>query len=75
MNIFVMCVLGMFLLSHRADAKCIRPTHLSKKRVMIKGDNVETNVYECAVKANEQVNFSDNYCKNCGCHSSDHDNT
>ncbi len=74
MKRFIVCVVSMFLMSHQADAKCTRLTHLTKKTIQEKGVKVETNKYDCFVKANEQGNFQDNYCKNCGCHTSDHDN-
>ena len=75
MKVLVLCVLGLFLLGNQAHAKCTRLTHVTKKMVRDKGVLTETNKYDCLVKAQEKDNFNDNYCKNCGCHSSDHDNT
>ncbi len=58
-----------------AHAKCINKKH---RKVLVKsqgGQQVQTQEYNCAVRASEAKNFDEGYCKNCGCHTTDHDNT
>lgn len=70
----LLCAMGCAVVGGALIAKCINNKHQKEKTTRTGGEVKVTKVYKCIVKRDEAINFSDGYCKNCGCHISDHDN-
>lgn len=74
-TLMAISLIGFTVISVSLSGKCIRTKHRREQLTTQEGTRKETFYYSCQIKSSESENFDDGYCKNCGCHVSDHDNT
>jgi len=56
-------------------AKCINEKHQKETETTQEGRRIKTKSYACQVKGSESRYFDESYCRLCGCHRFDHDDT
>jgi hypothetical protein len=75
MNKILLILCAVIMTGSVVEAKCTRQRHQKSAVVVKEGRRIDSQEYICQVKGNEKQYFEDKYCKFCGCHRVDHDNT
>lgn len=65
----------LHVVGNELAAHCINIKHRKAKIELRDGVRKEIYNYKCKIQASDVMRFDNGYCKNCGCHASDHDNT